>query len=130
MSRFVALASGTLLVAATTSAVAQERKPTKTQGLEEMRLEQFSLPLQVSSGYELRARRIVFAPGGTVVEHAHAERPGIVYVLQGSMTEHRGDSARLVKAGETWVEDAGTVHWLENTSNAPCVFVSVDLVRK
>ena len=130
MPKFVALASGTLLITAITFALAQEKKPTKTQGLEEARLEQFSLPPQVSSGYELRARRIVFAPGGTVVEHAHADRPGVVYVLQGSMTEHRGASARLVKAGESWVEDAATVHWLENTSDAPCVFVSVDLVRK
>jgi quercetin dioxygenase-like cupin family protein len=116
-------------VAASSVATGQNR-PARTQGLEDARLQQFPLPTQISSGYELRARRIVFAPGGTVVEHSHAERPGVVYVLEGSMIEHRGETARVVKAGDTWVEDANTVHWLENRGDAPCVFLSVDLIKK
>jgi quercetin dioxygenase-like cupin family protein len=35
-----------------------------------------------------------------------------------------------VKAGDTLVEDANTVHWLENRGDAPCVFLSVDLIKK
>ena len=112
------------------SVVSAQNRPAKTQGLEDARLQQFSLPTQVSPGHELRARRIVFAPGGTVAEHSHAERPGIVYVLEGSMIEHRGEAVRIVKAGDTWVEDANTVHWLENSSDTPCIFLSVDVIKK
>ena len=130
MSRLAALAVGILLTAPAILAVPAADKPLRTQGLDEARLEQFSLPAQLTPGYELRARRIVFAPGGTVVEHSHVDRPGVAYVLEGSMTEHRGNVARVVRAGDTWAEDATAVHWLENTTDRPCIFLSVDLVKK
>ena len=86
MPRLAALAVGIMLTAPASVAVPAASKPLRTQGLDEARLEQFSLPAQLPPAYELRARRIVFAPGGTVVEHSHADRPGVVYVLEGSMT--------------------------------------------
>jgi quercetin dioxygenase-like cupin family protein len=121
------IASG-LLPALVAAPVVAEQKPEKTQGLEESRLQQFPLS-QIAPGRDLRTRRIVFAPGGTVAEHSHSDRPGIVYVLEGSMTEHRGGKAREVKAGDTWIEDASTLHWLANTTDKPCVFLAVDLVK-
>src|SRR5713101_2624856 len=93
-------------------------KPDKTEGLNPTVLHQFEFGSQIpkAKGLELRARRIVITPGGHVTEHSHADRPGVVYVLEGSLTEHRGDVARVVNAGDTWVEDAGTVHWFENVT--------------
>jgi quercetin dioxygenase-like cupin family protein len=107
-------------------------KPEKTQGLEVTPLELHALSAQIPAmkGYELRARRIVIEPGGTIAEHSHADRPGVVYILEGSMTEHRGDTARVVKSGDTWTEALDTVHWMENTSGKPCVIIAVDLVVK
>jgi quercetin dioxygenase-like cupin family protein len=109
-------------------------KPEKTQGLDVQALELHGglgeqLPGNASD-YALRARRIVINPGGTIAEHSHADRPGIVYILEGSMTEHRGDVARVVKPGDTWTEIVDTVHWMENTSDKPCVILAVDLVKK
>src|SRR5450631_1017317 len=100
-----------LLVGITNSFAAQ--KPEKTQGLGETVLQQFPLAAQIPAmqGYELRGRRIVIAPGGAVTEHSHADRPGIVYILEGSMTEHRGEIARTVNVGDTWAEDVNTLHW-------------------
>lgn len=110
------------------------QKPEKTQGLEgtTTAIEEFPLAAQIPAmaGYALRGRRITIVPGGAITEHSHAERPGIVYIVEGTMTEHRGDVARVVKAGDSWPEDAGTVHWFENTGDKPCVIWSVDLVPK
>lgn len=107
-------------------------KPEKTQGLDVSPLELHALEAQIPAmkGYELRARRIVIAPGGTIAEHSHADRPGVVYILEGTMTEHRGDVSRQVTAGDTWTEALDTVHWMENTSGKPCTIIAVDLVLK
>lgn len=122
------------LAAGTAYSFAAGKKPEKTQGLEgtQTSIQQFPLAAQIPSmaGYELRGRRITIVPGGAITEHSHADRPGIVYILEGSMTEHRGDVARVVKPGDSWAEDAGTVHWFENTTDKPCVIWAVDLVAK
>jgi quercetin dioxygenase-like cupin family protein len=123
-----------LLGAGVSCAIAADNKPDKTQGMEgsNTAVMQFPLAAQIPqmAGYELRGRRITVAPGGAVTEHSHATRPGMVYILEGSMTEHRGDAARVVKAGDSWAEDANTVHWFRNTTDKPCVFWAVDVVKK
>jgi quercetin dioxygenase-like cupin family protein len=107
-------------------------KPQKTQGIDPTSLQQFPLAAQIPSmdGYELRGRRIVIAPGGTITEHSHADRPGIVYILEGSLTEYRNGVARIVKPGDTWAEEASTTHWMENATDLPTVIWAVDLVKK
>ena len=41
-------------------------------------------------GRQLRMRRFTFAPGAVFGPvHDHAGRPGMVYVLQGTITDHR-----------------------------------------
>jgi quercetin dioxygenase-like cupin family protein len=130
----VASVIAVLLGAGVSCAIAAENKPDKTQGLQgsDTAVMQFPLAAQIPqmAGYELRGRRITVVPGGAVTEHAHTTRPGMVYILEGSMTEHRGDVARVVKAGDTWAEEANTVHWFKNTTDKPCVFWAVDVVKK
>ncbi len=132
MPTFPKLAAAALAAAGffAACAYAAGTKPDKTQGLDPTVLQQFEIGAQVpqAKGYELRARRIIVAPGGQVTEHSHADRPGVVYVLEGTLTEHRGLAARVVNAGDTWAEDAGTVHWFENISAKPSVILAVDVV--
>jgi len=110
------------------------QKPERTQGLEGTLTAVEEIPLAAQNpamaGYALRGRRITVLPGGAITEHSHADRPGIAYILEGTVTEYRGAVARVVKAGDTWVEDAGTVHWFENVSDKPCVIWVADLVVK
>ncbi len=123
------LALATAVIASASAAFAE--KPKETQGLDVTPLELHEAigeQISVMDGFALRARRIVIEPGGTIAEHSHADRPGVVYILEGSMTEHRGDVARVVKPGDTWTEMADTVHWMENTSGKPCTIIAVDLV--
>ena len=109
-----------------------QTKPQTTQGIDAVVLQQFPLAAQVPSmdGYELRGRRIVIAPKGTTLEHSHADRPGIVYVLEGSLSEYRHGKERVLKQGDTWSEDADTIHWIENRSEKPAVIWAVDVVKK
>ena len=92
-------------------------------------LERFSAVQQIAGlrGYDLRARRIVVPAGGKIAEHHHKTRPGIVYVLRGEITEYRGEQARLLKAGDTVIEDVNTVHAYENTGAIPCELIAFDI---
>jgi quercetin dioxygenase-like cupin family protein len=81
-------------------------------------------------GRQLRMRRVTIEPGGVFGPvHDHVDRPGIVYVLQGTITDHRDGVATEYGPGVGWPEDRNTLHWLENSGTIPAVEISVDIVR-
>ena len=82
-------------------------------------------------GRQLRMRMVTIEPGGVFGPiHDHAGRPGIVYVLQGTITDHRDGVATDYGPGVGWPEDRNTLHWLENRGTIPAVEISVDVVRQ
>ncbi len=82
------------------------------------------------AGRQLRMRMVTFEPGAVFgPEHDHKDRPGTVYILQGSITDHRNGVAADYGPGVGWPEDRNTVHWLENRGMVPAVEISVDIVR-
>ena len=81
------------------------------------------------AGRQLRMRMVTIEPGGVFGPiHDHIGRPGIVYVLQGTITDHRDGVATDYGPGVGWPEDRETRHWLENTGTIPAVEISVDIV--
>jgi quercetin dioxygenase-like cupin family protein len=81
-------------------------------------------------GRQLRMRLFTFEPGAVFgPTHDHRDRPGVVYVLQGTITDHRDGVATDYGPGLGWPEDRETMHWLENRGAMPAVEVSVDIVR-
>lgn len=83
------------------------------------------------AGRELRMRQVTMAPGAVFgPEHDHRDRPGIVYILQGTITDHRGGVATDYGPGLGWPEDRSTLHWLENRGTIPAIEISVDIVRR
>ncbi|MGE0058854.1 MAG: cupin domain-containing protein [Dehalococcoidia bacterium] len=83
------------------------------------------------SGRQLRMRMVTIEPGGVFGPvHDHVGRPGVVYILQGTITDHRDGQATEYGPGVGWPEDANTRHWLENTGTVPAVEISVDIVRQ
>ena len=81
-------------------------------------------------GRQLRMRLVTMEPGGVFGPvHDHIGRPGIVYVLQGTITDHRDGVATDFGPGLGWPEDRNTTHWLENRGTTPAVEISVDIVR-
>ena len=66
-------------------------------------------------GRQLRMRMVTIAPGGVFGPlHDHKGRPGTVYILQGTITDHRDGIATDYGPGVGWPEDRNTTHWLEN----------------
>jgi len=81
-------------------------------------------------GRQLRMRLVTMEPGGVYGPiHDHVDRPGLVYILQGMITDHRDGVATDYGPGVGWPEDRNTTHWLENRGRSPAVEISVDIVR-
>lgn len=82
-------------------------------------------------GRQLRMRMFTIAPGGVLGPiHDHRDRPGTVYILQGTITDHRDGVATEYGPGVGWPEDRNTEHWLENRGTIPAVEISVDIIRQ
>ncbi len=82
-------------------------------------------------GRLLRMRMVTMLPGAVFGPvHDHVGRPGLVYVLEGTITDHRDGVATEYGPGVGWPEDRHTTHWLENRGATPAVEVSVDIVER
>ena len=80
---------------------------------------------------QLRMRIATMDPGGVFGPiHDHKDRPGIVYILQGTITDHRNGVATDYGPGVGWPEDKNTRHWLENRGTTPAVEISFDIARQ
>jgi len=81
-------------------------------------------------GRQLRMRMVTFEPGAVFGPvHDHVDRPGVVFILKGTITDHRNGVVTDYGPGVGWPEDRNTTHWLENRGAIPAVEVSVDIVR-
>jgi len=82
-------------------------------------------------GRQLRMRMVTMEPGAVFGPiHDHKDRPGMVYILQGTITDHRDGVATEYGPGVGWPEDKNTTHWLENRGTTPAVEISVDIVTQ
>jgi len=81
------------------------------------------------AGRSLRTRKLVVQPGGIVPLHSHADRPALIMISSGTMTEYR--SSCLVPivhhAGDVAHESGGISHWWKNTGNKVSVLYSSDV---
>jgi quercetin dioxygenase-like cupin family protein len=83
------------------------------------------------AGRQLRMRMVTIEAGGVFGPiHDHRDRPGMVYILQGTITDHRNGVSKEYGPGVGWPEDKHTTHWLENRGTTPAVEISVDIVRR
>ncbi|HTP01057.1 MAG TPA: cupin domain-containing protein [Anaerolineales bacterium] len=83
------------------------------------------------AGRQLRMRLVTFAPGSVFGPlHDHKDRPGLVYILTGTITDHRDGVTTDYGPGLGWPEDRNTLHWLENRGAIPAAEISVDIVRQ
>ncbi len=107
--------------------------PTQTRGIRSV-TPVGSVPLAgdfpAMEGRQLRAREIVVEPGGVVAVHEHDARPGVAYILEGEIFEHRNDQTEpiLRKKGDAAFEKTGVAHWWENRSGATVRALVVDIV--
>jgi quercetin dioxygenase-like cupin family protein len=84
------------------------------------------------AGQLLRMRKLTIAPGGIVPWHEHSQRPANIYVISGSIEEHRANCAVAIvhKPGDVAVEfGTGFAHWWQNTGKEPVVLISADIFQ-
>jgi quercetin dioxygenase-like cupin family protein len=81
-------------------------------------------------GRQFRLRKLVIAPGG-VPWHSHEDRPAIIYVVQGEVTEYASTCAVPIVhvAGDVAAEDHAVSHWWKNSGNTIAVLLSADLLN-
>jgi quercetin dioxygenase-like cupin family protein len=79
-----------------------------------------------------RLRRLVVQPGGVVPWHSHGDRPAIIYIISGQITEYASTCAVPIvhQAGEATAEMHATAHWWKNDSKQPVELLSADLFHK
>jgi quercetin dioxygenase-like cupin family protein len=110
-----------------------EQTEHETKGVTVKQLASLDLGLEIEgmAGRQLRMRIITFEPGGVFGPiHNHIDRPGMVYILQGTITDHRNGLANDYGPGLGWPEDKNTTHWLENKGTTQAVEISVDIFRQ
>ena len=83
------------------------------------------------AGRQLRMRMVTIEPGGVFGPiHDHKDRPGTVYILQGTITDHRNGVATDYGPGVGWPEDRNTIHWLENRGTIPAAEIPRAIARQ
>jgi len=113
-------------------AVGQQTPPTATQGVTISPPTALDLSDEIDGvqGRQLRLRIVTIQPGGVIAVHSHNGRPGVAYVLQGTLTEHREGSGAIEHyEGQSWTEDKNTTHWAENKGDASVVVLAVDVFK-
>lgn len=80
---------------------------------------------------KFRMRKLVIEPGGVVPWHSHADRPAIIYVVEGEIHEYASNCAGpiLHKAGEVVAETRDVSHWWKNLGDTTVVLLSSDLLK-
>ena len=128
---FIALS----VVASASPAVAGQHNPlanapTMPKGVTDTVIGAIDLGPEINvAGRQLRTRRLVVQPGGVVPIHSHTDRPALIVVVSGSITEHRSDRATAVehRAGDISREADGISHYWINHGNEPAVLLSSDV---
>ena len=113
------------------NAMSDEQAVPQTKGVSARLLATVDLGPEIDgmAGRQLRMRMITIEAGGVFGPlHDHQDRPGIVYILEGTITDHRGGITTEYGPGVGWPEDRNTTHWLENRGSNTAVEISVDIV--
>jgi len=82
-------------------------------------------------GRLLRMRRLVVQPGGEVAWHSHEDRPALIYIISGNITEYSSHCSVPIEhpAGDLSVEAGGLSHWWKNNGKEAATLISADIAK-
>lgn len=126
--RCAAIVSLALLTAG--SASAQQDVVPATRGVSARPLTalEFGADMPNLAGQAMRMRQVSIAPGGSIDTHSHRGRPAVLYIVEGSIVERRGEAVREYQAGESYAIGGDLSHAIENPSPMPATYIEVDIV--
>ena len=114
------------------TAVGQQSPPKETKGLtiEKTITNDLGNEIEGMQGRQLRLRILKLEPNGVIGIHSHKDRPGVAYVLEGTLTEHReGGASKNHPKGEMLSGGKDTMHWEENKEKTPVVLIVADIIK-
>jgi quercetin dioxygenase-like cupin family protein len=78
-----------------------------------------------------RMRKLTIEPMGIVPWHSHADRPAIIYIVEGEVVEYASNCAVPIvhKAGDVVAETPEVSHWWKNLGDKTVVLLSADLLK-
>jgi quercetin dioxygenase-like cupin family protein len=78
-----------------------------------------------------RLRQLDIEPGGIVPWHSHTDRPALIYIVSGTVTEYASNCAVPIvhKGGEVAPESHGLAHWWKNTGKTTAVLIAADIFQ-
>lgn len=96
--------------------------------LADVTLPEGSAPLEKR---HLRFRRVDVGPGGIVPFHSHANRPAILFIIEGEIVEYNSRHEKPIRheAGSIVAEYGDISHWWKNESDGPAVIYAADLAE-
>ncbi len=110
-----------------------EQSSPETKGVTVTQLAAIDLGPEIEgmAGRQLRMRMVTIEPAGVIGPiHDHEDRPGVVYILQGTITDHRNGMDKDYGPSLGWPEDKNTIYWLENRGTTTAVEISVDIFNQ
>lgn len=111
---------------------AQSSPPEKSKGMSAKPISAISLSEEIDGvqARHLRAVLVTVESGGANPLHNHLDRPEIIYVLKGRLTDHRGGESKDYGPGESITSGKSTTHWIENRGSEPVTFIAVSIVKQ
>ena len=124
------LTIGIVLVAGV--AQGEQTPPTERMGISAVELKSVDLGPEIQGMEERhhRTRRGTLEPGGHNAIHTHADEPEVLYLFEGTITEHRNETTAEYRAGDVLYGTKNTSHWIENMGSTKTTILVVDIVKK
>jgi quercetin dioxygenase-like cupin family protein len=112
------------------TATAQQAGPTESKGVTITPLTAVDLGPEIPGmqGRQMILRIATVEPGGVIGIHSHKDRPGVVYVIKGTITEHQGEVVKEYGSGDSFPDNV--THWLENKGTSPVVMIAVGILKQ
>lgn len=111
-------------------AIGQQAAPTEQEGqvvsIKTMTLE-LGPEIDGMQGRQLQLRVQTLEPGGRSRVHNHKDRPTMLYVLQGTLTNHERDETTVLRVGDSIAKGKDTTHWVQNNGTDLLMWVAVDI---
>ena len=75
-------------------------------------------------------RKLTVEPNGAVAVHSHKDRPAVLYILEGKLTDMRvGGASKEHGPGDLVAEGNDVTHWVENKGSTRLVFIVADIFK-
>jgi quercetin dioxygenase-like cupin family protein len=78
---------------------------------------------------KLRSRMVTLDAGGSTPVHSHKDRPSLIYVVQGTLSEERNGGVKEYGPGESIPVGREVTHLIQNKGTGPASFIETDITK-